>query len=747
MTCCSSVAAAAPELGARPSPEEIILASRDLGAGLRQSDLSVPGVHCGQCIGAIERALRQVPGVEAARVNLSNRRVAINWRGEAPPPIIETLARAGYEAHLFAPEEARDPQLARLIRAMAVAGFSAMNIMLLSVSVWSGAEAETRQAFHWISAALALPALLYSGRIFFVSAWSALSRRQTNMDVPISIGVLLAFAISLYDTVTGGPHAYFDAATSLLFFLLIGRSLDHLMRERARSAVRSLMQMTPRGATVIRDGGGRDYVPAHEITAGMLLQITPGERLLVDGIVESGSSDIDCSLVTGESQPEAARTGDRLRSGTLNLTGAIALRASSTAANSFLAEMAHLMEAAEAGRGRYRRLADRAAALYSPIVHATAFLTFVGWLAATGDPYRAITIAIAVLIITCPCALGLAVPIVQAVAARRLFESGIMVKDGAALERLTEIDRVVFDKTGTLTLGRPRLANAKDVDPSALGIAAALASGSSHPVCRALALHGDLIKYNVTKLTETPGSGIEAEVDGLVYRLGRSSWACGIDTGQTVLARDGRPIAAFDFEDSLRPGAAEAVAELRRRDLGLLILSGDARPVVEHVAAQIGVTEAIGAMLPQEKTRHIAKLSEEGGRVLMVGDGLNDAPALAAAHVSMAPASASDIGRNAADFVFLHGQLTAVPLAIRLAKDARRLIGQNFALAVAYNALALPVAIAGYVTPLLAALAMSLSSIIVVANALRLRGAREQPNGAGISAAPRIAPHVAVTSS
>ncbi|MGE3874669.1 MAG: heavy metal translocating P-type ATPase [Parvibaculaceae bacterium] len=717
MSCCGQAAAGAELLGA-PSADEMILASRDLGEGLRQSDLSVPGIHCAHCIGAIEGAFKRVAGVEAARVNLAGKRVAVKWRGGKPPPIVETLRGLGYDAHLFAPEERRDPELARLIRALAVAGFCSMNIMLLSVSIWSGAEADTRQAFHWLSAGLALPALLYSGRIFFLSAWSALKRGRTNMDVPISVGVILAFGLSLYDTIIGGRHAYFDAAVSLLFFLLIGRVLDHLMREKARSAVNGLVQLTPRGATVIRDDGSRDYLPAGAIEPGMLLHVAPGDRLLVDGVVETGQSDIDASLVTGETRPQAAAKGDRLKSGTLNLTGALGLRAQSGVANSFLAEMAQLMEAAESSRGRYRRLADRAAGYYAPVVHGLALLTLAGWLIAGGDWHRSISIAIAVLIITCPCALGLAVPIVQAVAARRLFESGIMVKDGAALERLAEVHHVAFDKTGTLTLGRPRLVDATAIDARALGIAAALALRSNHPLCRALALHGMGRPPDVTEFAEHPGSGIEAWIDGRRYRLGRALWASDEEAEATVLSEDGKRIASFAFEDDPRPGAQEAVAEVRAMGLRPHILSGDARSVVRNIADRLGIEEATGAMLPREKTDHVACL----GKALMVGDGLNDAPALARAHASMAPASAADIGRNAADFVFLHGSLTAVPLAIRIARDAKRLVEQNFALAIGYNVLALPFAMAGYVTPLLAALAMSASSIVVVANALRLRG-------------------------
>ncbi|EBW2353114.1 heavy metal translocating P-type ATPase, partial [Salmonella enterica subsp. enterica serovar Enteritidis] len=451
MNCCATAADVAAHLGG-PSADEIRLSARDLGSGLRQTDLSIPAVHCGACISAIEGAFASVDGVETARLNLTTRRLAVKWRGEQPPPIIETLNRIGYQASLFDDDEsARDPELARLIRVMAFAGFGAMNIMLLSVSVWSGADAETRQAFHWISAALALPVLLYSGRIFYQSAWSALRHGRTNMDVPISIGITLAYGLSLYDTIHHGDHAYFDASTSLVFFLLIGRVFDHMMRTRARTAILGLGRLLPRGAMVLRDNGERDYLPAEEIAPGMRLAVNAGDRLIVDAVVEQGSSDIDSSIVTGESAARPVAAGDMIRSGSLNLSGPLTVVAASDSRNSLLAEMIELMQAAEGGRSRYRRIADRASRLYSPVVHLTALLTMIGWIAATGDWHRAISIAIAVLIITCPCALGLAVPMVQVVAARRLFEAGIMVKDGSGMERMTEIDAVVFDKTGTLT--------------------------------------------------------------------------------------------------------------------------------------------------------------------------------------------------------------------------------------------------------------------------------------------------------
>lgn len=739
MTCCAPIGGPPAFNGLRQPEaalEEVQLASRVLGDGTRQSDLSVLGVKCAACIATVERTLAKLPGVEAARVNLSTKRVAVRWNTAdgRPPDLIGALRGIGYEAHLFSSEQdAEDPELARLVRALAVAGFCAMNIMLLSVSVWAGADAGTRQAFHVISALLALPALLYSGRIFYVSAWSALRHRRTNMDVPISIGVSLAFALSLYDTLHNAPHAYFDAATSLLFFLLIGRTLDHVMRERARSAVAGLARLTPSGAMVIRDGRSF-YVPVSEIEPGTALLIAAGERIPVDGVVDQGTSELDCSLVSGETAPRRATAGATVQAGVMNLSGPLTVRATARAEDSFLAEMVRMMAAAEGGRARYRRLADRAAALYSPVVHTLALLSFIGWLVATGDWHASVTIAIAVLIITCPCALGLAVPIVQVVAARRLFESGIMVKDGSALERLAEIDGVAFDKTGTLTLGRPILVNADEVAPTAMRIALGMTMGSRHPAAVAIteaARHADRLPA-FDSIEELPGLGLEARRDDDTYRLGRPEWAMGRSapddapaaTSVSVLVRNSELLAAFVLEDRVRGDARECVEGIKCQGLTVEILSGDRATVVEDLATKLGIRDFAAGLLPAEKVECVSAHEAAGRKVLMVGDGLNDAPALSAAYVSMAPATAADLGRNAADFVFLNESLSAVGDALQISRRSRRLILQNFGLAVGYNALAVPVAVLGYVTPLVAAVAMSLSSIIVVANAMRLPTAR-----------------------
>lgn len=743
MSCCAPGTEAALEMAGKalPSDEELLLASRQLGNGLRQVDLSVPDVHCGACIATIESALKKLDGLEDARVNLSTKRVSASWRdGSPPPPIMSTLSNLGYAAHLFDPGAGdKDEQLSELIRALGVAGFAAANIMLLSVSVWSGADAATRDFLHIVSALIALPALIYSGRIFFRSALGALRHGRSNMDVPISIGVITAYVMSLYETMTSGPHAYFDAAVTLLFFLLIGRTLDHVMRERARVAVKGLARLSARGATVVASDGTRTYLPVEEIEPGMTILLAAGERVPVDARVVSGRSDLDRSLVTGESRPDPVEEGAGVQAGTLNLTGPLTLEAIAPARESFLAEMMRLMEAAEGGRARYRRIADRMAQLYAPVVHLVALVTLIGWVMVTGDWHKSILIAIAVLIITCPCALGLAVPIVQVIAARRLFEQGIMVKDGSAMERLAEADTVVFDKTGTLTLGKPRLVNGADIRPGDLALAAGLAAHSRHPLSLAIAeADGGAGTQPFDDVAELPGLGIEARIGADVIRLGRASWALADseerpEEAGTVLSRNGRLCAAFRFEDSPRMGAAQAVAALAKAGLPAEIVSGDREPEVAAMARQLGIERFGAGMLPGEKTDRLQALAAAGRKPLMVGDGLNDAPALAAAHVSMAPANAADIGRQAADLVFLRDNLSAVPAAIDLSRRAGVLIRQNFAIATVYNFIAVPIAVLGYVTPLVAAIAMSVSSVIVVLNAMRLKPARADE----IAPAPR----------
>lgn len=701
-----------------------------MSAALEHSELSVPTIRCASCIAKIERELAPLPGVRSARVNFTSKRVAVEHEPSVTPQgLRDALARIGFDAEPIASAsaDAADRETRALVRAVAVAGFAAMNVMLLSVSVWSGAAGVTRDMFHWLSALIALPTVAYAGQPFFKSAWSALHRGRTNMDVPISIGVILATALSLFETVSGGAHAYFDGAVMLLFFLLIGRVLDSVMRDRARSGVEALLRQTAPGGTVLLPDGRTKWLQAGALEPGMRLIVAAGERLAADGVVEQGSSSFDLSLITGESGPEAVAEGDDAIAGTLNLDAPLTVRVTAVGERTTIAEIARMMDAAAQGRSRYVRIADRAARLYAPAVHTLAALSFAGWILAGAGWHQATLIAVAVLIITCPCALGLAVPAAQIVAAGALMRRGILVKDGSALERLAEADTARFDKTGTLTLGRPVLQLPIPLTDEEAGIALALARASRHPIARALSQaleESGSVAGAVNDIREVAGLGIEGAHAGRSVRLGRPDWlgvASRHDGLATAFVVDGSPPRLLHFADALRPDAAEAIAELRNAAVDSAILSGDRQEAVAQVARELHLF-AVARLTPDEKLVEIERLRAGGRRVLMVGDGLNDGPALAAGHVSIAPASASDVGQTAADLVFLGDSLAPIPVALRAARRTQTVVRENFAIAIGYNFLAVPLAIAGHVTPLIAALSMSASSIVVVANALRLRG-------------------------
>ncbi len=685
--------------------------------------LVVPGMHCGGCMAKVERALGAVPGVSAARVNLTAKQV----RAEHGPQVEAAALIAALDAVGFASQPRKDdlakaPSAVKpLLAPLGVAAFACMNVMLLSVSVWSGAEGSTRSLFHWISALIGIPAIAYSGTPFFRSAWAVLKRARTNMDVPISIGIVLATSLSAYETLTGGHDAYFDGVLMLILFLLAGRTLDAMMRDRARAGVDALLNLAAPGASVISADGRLQWIASADLAPGMVMRIAAGERLAADGEIIGGASAFDQSLLTGESAPVAAGIGTPVHAGTLNLDAPVDVRVTAAGADTSLAEIARLMDAAEQPRSVYVRIADRASRLYAPAVHTLAALSFAGWMIAGAGFYQSTVIAIAVLIITCPCALGLAVPVAQVVASGALMREGIMVKDGSAIERLATVDRVLLDKTGSLTLGRPEPdpAAITALDDSAASVALGLASHSRHPHSRSIEaalLAKGFRAAPVQGVAETAGIGLSGSWSGHRVSLGRSDCADGMST---TLRIEGRPDLLIPFKDQLRPDADAALARLKTMGLEVSLLSGDNAAAVADVARGVGLF-AQAAASPAAKRDAISALQAQGRKVLMVGDGLNDGPALAAANASIAPGSASDVGRQAADLVFLGESLLALPRAVIAARRTMRVVRQNFALAIGYNVLAVPLAIAGYVNPMIAAAAMSGSSLVVVANSLRL---------------------------
>lgn len=703
-----------------------LTAERPAQSDLPETLFSVPGMRCAGCISKIERGLAATPGIESARVNLTAKRVTISHADNLTvPQLVDAIGKLGFEAQpiidpatLVSGEESKG-----LLKALAVAGFAAMNIMLLSVSVWSGAEGGTRDLFHWLSAMIALPTIAYSGQTFFRSAWAALRNGRTNMDVPISIGVILTGALSLFETIVHGPHAYFDGAVMLIFFLLCGRYLDSVMRDRAREGVATLLKHTAPGALVLSKDGRSVWTDAKDLERGMIMLVAAGERLAADGVIAKGESRFDLSLMTGESAPVLLGMAETVHAGTLNLDAPIEVRVTATGADTAIADIARMMEEAGQSKSRYVRIADRAARLYAPAVHTLAALSFAGWMIAGAGWHESLLIAVAVLIITCPCALGLAVPAAQIVAAGALMKKGVLVKDGSALERLAEVNLALFDKTGTLTLGRPEPTNIDALGADDAGIALSFARASRHPLSQALRRALEAKNANAAEIEdirELPGFGVEGRWQGQPVSLGRPASAEATAALAVELTGAGVPV-LLTFEDALRPDAQRVVGDLQGLGINSAIISGDRATAVAPVARTLSLTAQTG-MLPEDKLDAIARHTGSGSKVLMVGDGLNDGPALAAGHASMAPASASDAGQNAADAVFMGDSLLPVATAIRVARATQRIVRQNFILAIGYNAIAVPLAIAGLVTPLIAAAAMSGSSLIVVANALRLKG-------------------------
>ena len=657
------------------TPQDLSVFVRHAPGGVAGMELAVDGIRCAGCMHAIEDGLAREAGLLSARVNLALKRVTVEWREGAlrPEAVVERLAALGFKAYPFLPadQEGREArEEARLLRCLGVAGFAAMNVMLLSVSVWAGnasdIEPSTRDLFHWLSALIALPTAAYAGRPFFESALRALRAGSVNMDVPITLGVVLALAMSVVETWQHSRHAYFDGAVMLLFFLLVGRYLDQLMRRRTRDLAGNLAALKAETATRLAPDGTAVALPIAAIVPGDLVLVAPGERVSVDGIVEGGRSELDQSLVTGETAPATVGRGERVYAGTLNLSGALRVRVEAAGSGTLLDDIDRLMSQAVENRSRYVKLSDRAARLYAPLVHATALATFLGWLALGLGWQQALLIAVTVLIITCPCALGLAIPAVQVVAASALFRQRVMLKHGDALE-----------------------------------------------------------------VREYPGQGLTSRCGGSERRLGSVDFCQAQEQADVAIRahpdasliayRNGDRRIAIAIGQRLRPQARETVAALQEAGFAVMILSGDRPQAVAPVAAALGITEARAGLLPGGKLELLDGLARKGRKVLMVGDGLNDAPALAASHVSISPVSASHLAQSAADIVFLGDSLAPVAQAVAIGRKARRLMIQNLWLAVLYNAIAVPVAIAGLVTPLIAAAAMSGSSLVVTLNALRAR--------------------------
>lgn len=718
---------ACPACDAAPAAEA--LAGRAAAPNARIL-VSVPAVHCAGCISTIERDLAKMEGVNSARLNLTLKRLSVDAKaGIEASDVIARLDRLGYEAHeldagtLSMTETERQGR--ELLMMVGVSGFAMMNIMLLSVAVWSGAEGATRDLFHLISGLIAVPTVAFAGRPFFRNAWKALRAGRMDMDGPISFAILLTLFISTYETLQSGEHAYFEAVVMLIFFLLVGRYLEFRARSVARSAAQELAALeVPRATRLL--GGVESVVSVADLAVGDIVLVRPGGRMPVDGVVTAGQSELDRALLTGETLPVFAGIGTQVSAGEVNLTGPLQVRVTAAGKDSSLHRMADLVANAESAKMRYTTIAEKAAAAYAPTIPILSLGAFFVWFWISGGDLRlSLNIAVASLIITCPCALGLAVPAVVTASSGKLFRKGLLIKDGTALERLAEVDTVVFDKTGTLTMGTPEPTNLDDHSLDDLRVALGLAEASSHPLAQALARalrDRDLRPARIDDLAEVPGYGVEGRWQGQRVRLGRADWV-GAEAGAVTAAylSVAGETRCFSFADQLRPGAETVVRGLQAQGKDVWLISGDVPGVVRDLAQRLGIDDWQASALPADKAAKIEELQAAGHKVLMVGDGLNDTAALSVAHVSISPASALDAARAASDMVLLSRDLSPVADAVRLSKTAMKRIRENLWQSGIYNIIFVPIALFGFATPLWAAFVMSISSITVTLNALRLK--------------------------
>ncbi len=699
-------------------------------SGANSVSLMVQGMHCAACIWLIESILKKQKNVLTARVNLSKKTLFLRWQGEAKDGnnLIQIIHDIGYKLLPFDEEILNSTEKKysdEILRALAVAGFGAGNIMLFSFSLWFADAiemgAQTRNLLHLFSSLIALPVIIFSARPFFVSAARSIKSGYPNMDLAISIAIFLACVVSLLETFRGANHVYFDSAVMLTFFLLIGRYLDLKARKKAFAMATEFTLLAASFGRVEEDEKIK-ILPSKQLHEGMVLLVSAGEKIAADGIVISGESEIDIALITGESLPKKIAQGCEVFAGTINLSQPLKIRITKSPKNSLLAEIIRLSEEAESKKIHYIRLADYLSRFYTPAVHLLALATFCFWLKNGWE--IALMNATAVLIITCPCALALAVPIVQTILISNFLRKGILVKSGEALEKLSKIDVVVFDKTGSLTIGTPKLVEIKMLsgdEGNLLKLAASLTKNSRHPIAQAISA-----SYNESLeellIEENQGFGLEANFENKILRLGRKDF-CDVKSNfentenlLTCFVKFGKSEAVFLFSDEIKCDAEVVVASLSNLGKKIILLSGDSEKAVESVAKKLGITEFYFEQTPTSKVKFLQKLE----KFVMIGDGLNDAPALALAHVSISFSRASDISQNVADIVIQGQKLTPILELINSSTKAISLMKQNLLIALIYNLIAVPYAIAGHVVPLVAAIAMSSSSLLVLFNSLRM---------------------------
>jgi Cu2+-exporting ATPase len=730
--------------------------------GVSRTSLLVEGLVCAACVWAIEQHLGEREGILSVRVSLASRRVHVEWDPDCLGlrDVILRLAEIGFAARPDRPgdgaELERRENRSALIR-LGVAGLGAMNVMTYSVALYAGAfegmSAGSIALMRWMGLVVSTPVVLVSARPFFRAAWRELRLVRPGMDVPVSLAIGGAYLVSVYATWTGTGEVYFDSVCMFTFFLSVGRYLEMRIRHRSSLLTRSMIDATPLIAR--REGeDGERVVPAHALVVGDRFRVRPGESLPADGFVLEGRSAVEEALLTGEPWPRSIATGAKVIAGSINVESPILVEATRVGEGTTLASIVALIERAESERPPIARMADRVAGVFVTGVLGVALVNWIAWQALA--PERAIWTTLAVLVATCPCALSLATPTAIAAATHALAKAGLVITSGRVLEGLSAADRFIFDKTGTLTRGHPTLARVIPMrgqpESTVLRIAERLERDSEHPVARALSgdshdsrdsndSHDEAMAHPprtaheraADEIRSVPGFGVEGMLDGTHYRIGRPEWASAVDASLpgtdvpghsalvwVLLADDAGPLAWFGLEDPIRLDAPSAIEGLRERGLALEMLSGDPSPSAARVADQLGLDVVSAAATPEGKVSRVRALQAEGERVVVVGDGVNDGPFLQAGDVSIAMGSGCDLSRLGADAVLMRDELALLPRAVEWSGRVRRILFQNFGWAIAYNLLALPLAVSGQLPPWLAALGMSTSSLVVVLNALRL---------------------------
>ena len=725
---------------------------RELPEGRKEAHLLVEGIHCAACVWLIEKALAGMQGVVRAEVNLARQRLWLQWdpASVSLSAVIRRLALIGYAATPFDQENA-EGQIQRynrrLLFRMGFAGFGAMNIMWISIALYagsfSGIEEEYKHFFHWVGFAIATPVLFYSGGPFLTSAWRGLKVRHFTMDLPIAIGASVTYGYSLWRTLQGTGEVYFDTVVTFIFIILVGRYLEAMAKRNASSATLRLMELQPRFATRLSESG-EERVSVRKLVPGDRLLVRPGDKVPADGRVLSGDSHVDESMLSGESYPQHKRVGAQVSAGTVNGEGVLTIQVEQVGAGTALSRIIHLVEVAQGSKAKVQRLADRIVPWFVAATLLLALLTFSYWLRQDFD--TALLAATAVLIITCPCALGLSTPMAIAVAAGAAARQGVLIRNGEALEGLSTIDHVVFDKTGTLTEGHMQVSRVVTVTDASeddmLRYAGAVERNFSHPLARAIVQEVErrgLCFARSEQARSIGGMGVGGLVDGMQVWLGNArlmvQQGIVIPDELTVqqqqieavmgsavwVAAGGRVLGILSLEDRVRAGARELLDLLRGMNIGVTLLTGDTLRAAEHLQQRLGEMRMVAEVLPEDKSREIVALQQQGRRVLMVGDGVNDAPALAQADVSIAMGSGTDVSMVTSDVVLMGSELRKVPYAIEIGRQTLRTIRQNLTLSLLYNAILVPVAMAAWVTPVFAAIAMPLSSLLVIGNAVLIR--------------------------